>query len=312
MLTVLASRIALSVPALAGVVLFAFVLMRVVPGDPAALVAGQLASPDVVARIRVDLGLDQSWLVQFAVYLRQIVTLDLGRSVISNRPVALELLEALGPTAELVASAIVLAVPVGVGLGLAAALYRGSLVDRAVMAVAVAGISLPVFWVAYMLILLFGVHWAVFPFTGRQGPIWTAQGLMGLALPTFAAAFTLVGPIARITRAALLETLEADHIRLARAKGLPEHEVVLRHGLRNALLPIVTLVGLQIGHLLGGTVIIETVFAWPGVGRLVVGAIMNSDYATAQGGLLMIAVGFVMVNLAVDLVYAALDPRLTA
>ena len=310
MLNILGTRLALSLPVLIGVVFFGFVLMRIVPGDPAALLAGQSASAEVVARIRTELGLDQPWPVQFALYFGEIAQGELGRSIISNRPVAQELLEALGPTLELVCSAVILAVPLGIALGLLAAIKRGSFLDRAIMAVAVAGISLPVFWVAYMLILSFGVNWGLLPFTGRTGPIWSLEGLKGLILPSMTAAFTLIGPIARITRATLLETLQSEHVRLARAKGLPELQVVLRHGLRNALLPIVTLIGLQIGHLLGGTVIIETIFAWPGVGRLVVGAIMNSDYAIAQGGLLMIAVGFVLVNLIVDLLYAVLDPRL--
>lgn len=290
---------------------FGFLLLRVVPGDPASLLAGQSASADVVARVRTEMGLDEPWILQFVHYYGQVTSGDLGRSIISNRPVLDELSEALGPTVELVLSALSLAVPLGITLGVIAAIYRGGMLDRAIMALAVAGISLPVFWVAYMLILILGVQWNLLPFTGRLGPIWTLEGLQGLALPALTAAFTLVGPIARISRTAVLETLYAEHVRLARAKGVPEHKVVVKHGLRNALLPIVTLVGLQIGHLLGGTVIIETIYAWPGVGRLVVGAIMNSDYATAQGGLLLMACIFVAVNLIVDLLYSTLDPRLS-
>lgn len=311
MLNVLLSRLFLSLPVLIGAIFFGFLLLRVVPGDPASLLAGQSASADVVARVRTEMGLDEPWILQFVHYFGQVTSGDLGRSIISNRPVLDELSEALGPTVELVLSALSLAVPLGITLGVIAAIYRGGMLDRAIMALAVAGISLPVFWVAYMLILILGVQWNLLPFTGRLGPIWTLEGLQGLALPALTAAFTLVGPIARISRTAVLETLYAEHVRLARAKGVPEHKVVVKHGLRNALLPIVTLVGLQIGHLLGGTVIIETIYAWPGVGRLVVGAIMNSDYATAQGGLLLMACVFVMVNLMVDLLYSALDPRLS-
>lgn len=311
MLNVLLSRLFLSLPVLIGAIFFGFLLLRVVPGDPASLLAGQSASADVVARVRTEMGLDEPWILQFVHYFGQVTSGDLGRSIISNRPVLDELSEALGPTAELVLSALSLAVPLGITLGVIAAIYRGGMLDRAIMALAVAGISLPVFWVAYMLILILGVQWNLLPFTGRLGPIWTLEGLQGLALPALTAAFTLVGPIARISRTAVLETLYAEHVRLARAKGVPEHKVVVKHGLRNALLPIVTLVGLQIGHLLGGTVIIETIYAWPGVGRLVVGAIMNSDYATAQGGLLLMACIFVAVNLIVDLLYSTLDPRLS-
>ncbi|MBD3847492.1 ABC transporter permease [Bosea sp. SSUT16] len=311
MLKAVSARLVLSVPVLAGAILFGFVLLRVVPGDPAALLAGQSASAQVVSQLRIEMGLDKPWIVQLIHYFGDVIVGDLGRSIISNRLVLEELIEAFGPTAELVLTALLVAVPVGIGLGVVAAVQRGTIIDRSIMALAVAGISLPVFWVGYMLILTFGVQWGLLPFTGRLGPMWTLEGLQGLALPALTAAFTLIGPIARISRTALLETLHAEHIKLARAKGVPEYRVVIKHGLRNALLPIVTLIGMQIGHLLGGTVIIETIFAWPGVGRLIVGAIMNSDYATAQGGLLLMACVFVMVNLMVDLLYSALDPRLS-
>ena len=311
MLKAVSARLALSVPVLAGAILFGFVLLRVVPGDPAALLAGQSASAQVVSQLRIEMGLDKPWIVQLIHYFGDVIVGDLGRSIISNRLVLEELIEAFGPTAELVLTALLVAVPVGIGLGVVAAVQRGTIIDRSIMALAVAGISLPVFWVGYMLILTFGVRWGLLPFTGRLGPMWTLEGLQGLALPALTAAFTLIGPIARISRTALLETLHAEHIKLARAKGVPEYRVVIKHGLRNALLPIVTLIGMQIGHLLGGTVIIETIFAWPGVGRLIVGAIMNSDYATAQGGLLLMACVFVMVNLMVDLLYSGLDPRLS-
>jgi ABC-type dipeptide/oligopeptide/nickel transport system permease component len=311
LLNAVSARLALSVPVLAGAILFGFVLLRVVPGDPAALLAGQSASAQVVSQLRIEMGLDKPWIVQLIHYFGDVIVGDLGRSIISNRLVLEELIEAFGPTAELVLTALLVAVPVGIGLGVVAAVQRGTIIDRSIMALAVAGISLPVFWVGYMLILTFGVQWGLLPFTGRLGPMWTLEGLQGLALPALTAAFTLIGPIARISRTALLETLHAEHIKLARAKGVPEYRVVIKHGLRNALLPIVTLIGMQIGHLLGGTVIIETIFAWPGVGRLIVGAIMNSDYATAQGGLLLMACVFVMVNLMVDLLYSALDPRLS-
>jgi len=311
LLKAVSARLALSVPVLAGAILFGFVLLRVVPGDPAALLAGQSASAQVVSQLRIEMGLDKPWILQLFHYFGDVVVGDLGRSIISNRLVLEELVEAFGPTAELVLTALLIAVPIGIGLGVVAAMQRGTIIDRSIMALAVAGISLPVFWVGYMLILTFGVQWGLLPFTGRLGPLWTLEGLSGLALPALTAAFTLIGPIARISRTALLETLHAEHIKLARAKGVPEYQVVLKHGLRNALVPIVTLIGMQIGHLLGGTVIIETIFAWPGVGRLIVGAIMNSDYATAQGGLLLMACVFVMVNLMVDLLYSALDPRLS-
>lgn len=309
MLQFLSLRLLIAVPVLFGALLFGFVLMRVVPGDPAALLAGQDASQAAIDALREDLGLDRPMPVQLATYIQQVLRGDLGRSIISNRPVLEELLQAVGPTAELVLAAVIIGVPLGIALGTCASVWSGSIIDRAVMAVSVAGISLPVFWVGYMLILLFGVRWGLLPFAGRPGPIWTTGGLAAVILPAVTAAVTIVGPIARITRASMLENLRAEHVRLARAKGMSESAVIFKHALRNALLPVVTLIGLQIGHLLGGTVIIETIFAWPGIGRLVVGAIMNSDYATAQGGLIAIAITFVVINLMIDLLYILLDPR---
>ncbi len=312
MLRFISFRLLVTIPVLFGAVLFGFTLMRIVPGDPAALLAGQDATQEMVDLIHRNLGLDQPLPLQFFQYVIQLAQGDLGRSIISNRDVSAELIDAMVPTLELVLVAILIAVPLGILFGVFAALRRGTLIDRGLMAISVAGISLPVFWTAYVLILIFGVRWGLLPFAGRAGPPWTVDGFLALILPAVTAAFVLLGPLARITRAAVLENLESEHVRLARAKGLSEAQVILKHVLRNAMLPIVTLIGLQIGHLLGGTVIIETIFAWPGVGRLVVGAIMNSDYATAQGGLIAIAITFIAVNLLIDLTYSLLDPRIAS
>jgi ABC-type dipeptide/oligopeptide/nickel transport system permease component len=194
-------------------------------------------------------------------------------------------------------------------LGTVGAYYRGSLIDRAIMAFSVAGVSLPVFFLGLGLIWLFGFYYPILPFTGRTGPLWTWEGIQGIILPAITLGGVFVGPVARMTRTSVLDELGADHVRTARAKGLGEATVVLRHTLRNALVPVVTLIGLQIGFLLGGAVVTETVFSWPGIGRLAVGAILSSDLPMAQGTIIMLSLGFILVNLAVDVLYAVLDPR---
>ncbi len=304
-----AGRIALAVPVLLGVVLVGFLLMQVVPTDPAIVRAGPMASMEVVEAIRRDLGLDQPLHVQFALYLWRLLHGDLGVSIINNVPVARELGNTIGPTLELMAASLIWSIPLGIGMGTLAAYLRGSFTDRAIMALSVAGVSVPVFFLGLVLIWYVGFQWQLLPFTGRQGPLWTLEGLRGVALPAITLGGVFVGPVARMTRTAVLETLSADHVRTARAKGLTETAVVLHHALRNALIPVVTLIGLQIGFLLGGAVVTETVFSWPGVGRLAVGAITSSDFPMAQGTIIVLSAGFILVNLAVDLLYGVLDPR---
>ncbi|GAA6202454.1 ABC transporter permease [Aquicoccus sp. SU-CL01552] len=302
-------RLVLSVPVLFGVLLFGFLLVQVVPGDPAVVVAGPTATADVVAAIREEMGLDQPVLVQFWNYLQRMAVGDLGRSMISNKSVTSELGTALWPTLELMIGSMVWSVPVGVAMGTLAAVVRGSLIDRAIMALSVAGVSLPIFFISLMAIQFLGVKWQIFPFIGRPGPWYTAEGFMALFLPALSLGLILIGPVARMTRSSVLEVLKLDHVRTARAKGLSETRVILAHGLRNALIPVVTLIGLQVGYLLGGAVVTETIFSWPGLGRLAVGAIMSSDFTVAQGTIVIFALGFITVNLIVDILYSLLDPR---
>jgi ABC-type dipeptide/oligopeptide/nickel transport system permease component len=233
---------------------------------------------------------------------------DLGRSIISNKPVSEELLETIGPTVELMLGAMLLAVPLGLLLGTVAAVKRGRLADRFIMAVSVAGVSMPVFFIGLLLIQFVGYKWDLLPFTGRTGAVW-AGGLPSLVLPALTLGSVLIGPIARITRTAVLEVLGADFVRTARAKGLSESVVIIHHALRNALIPVVTLIGLQAAFLLGGAVVTETMFSWPGVGRLAVGAILSSDFPVAQGSIMILAVAFLAINLIVDVLYVYLDPR---
>src|SRR5262249_31248774 len=209
---------------------------------------------------------------------------------------------------ELMLGGMLLAVPCGISLGTLAAVRRGSLIDRAIMALSVGGVSMPPFFIGLMLIQFVGFKWGLLPFTGRAGPVW-AGGLPNLLLPAATLGLVLIGPIARLTRAEVLEVLGADFVRTARAKGLKERVVIIHHALRNALIPVVTLIGLQAAFLLGGAVVTETLFAWPGVGRLAIGAIVSSDFPTAQGAIMILAIAFLLINLLVDVLYVYLDPR---
>ena len=302
-------RLLLVLPVLFGVLLIGFLLMQVVPTDPAQVRAGPTATQDVVEAIRQELGLNQPLWKQFAIYIGRLAQGDLGVSIINNVPVTQELGNTIGPTLELMLASLIWAIPLGMFLGTVGAYYRGSLIDRTIMAFSVAGVSLPVFFLGLGLIWLFGFYYPILPFTGRTGPLWTWEGIQGIILPAITLGGVFVGPVARMTRTSVLDELGADHVRTARAKGLGESTVVLRHTLRNALVPVVTLIGLQIGFLLGGAVVTETVFSWPGIGRLAVGAILSSDLPMAQGTIIMLSLGFILVNLAVDVLYAVLDPR---
>ncbi|WP_422008990.1 ABC transporter permease [Reyranella sp.] len=302
-------RLLVSFPALLGVLFLCFCLLQVVPADPAMIIAGPDAKAETTAAIRDELGLDRPIPIQFADYIGRVLQGDLGRSIISNKMVSEELALTIGPTVELMLGGMVIAIPLGLALGTLAAVRRGTLLDRAIMAVSVAGVSMPVFFIGLVLIQYMGFQWGLFPFTGRTGPIWDG-GLPSLVLPALTLGSVLIGPIARLTRTAVLEVLGADYVRTARAKGLRETVVIIHHALRNAMIPVVTLIGLQAAFLLGGAVVTETMFSWPGVGRLAVGAIVSSDFPTAQGAIMILAIAFLSINLIVDVLYVYLDPRM--
>jgi len=302
-------RIGLAVPVLFGVLLIGFLLMQVVPTDPATVRAGPQATAEVVAAIRAELGLDEPIWVQFGMYIWRLAQGDLGVSLINNVPVTQELGATIGPTLELMFASLLWSIPMGIFLGTIAAYWRGSLLDKGIMAISVAGVSVPVFFLGLVLIWFVGFQWQLLPFTGRGGPLWTLDGIRAVILPAITLGGVFVGPVARMTRTAVVDTLSAEHVRTARAKGLSEYLVVLRHALRNALIPVITLIGLQIGFLLGGAVVTETIFSWPGVGRLAVGAILSADFPMAQGTIIVLSAGFILINLIVDLLYAVLDPR---
>jgi peptide/nickel transport system permease protein len=299
----LVRRLALSVVVLWGAATIVFAAIRLAPGDPAQLMLGSSATADDVAALRARLGLDQPMAVQYGRYLLSVARLDLGESLRFNRPTVEAITERIPQTARLAIVAMAVAVLLSFTLGITAALRWGGPVDRAISVLSLLGQSAPTFWLGIMLILLFARELRLLPSGG-------ADTWQHLVLPATTLALPLVGILTRLIRSGLLDVLHEDYIRTARAKGLAPRLVLTRHALLNMLIPVVTVIGLQVGHLLGGTVIVETVFAWPGVGRLLVDAIGDRDYPLVQAAILFITTGFVLINLLVDLSYAFLDPRI--
>ncbi len=296
-------RLALALLTLGGVTVVIFLLIRLIPGDPARIIAGLLASDDEVRRLRVELGLTQPLYVQYLIFFTGLLHGNLGLSAATRAPVLEEIALRLRPTVLLAVSSIAVATLMGLAAGIVSATRRYSALDYLAMTLAVLGVSIPVFWLGLMLMLLFAVYLHWLP-AGGYGT------LASFILPTIALAAFSTGIIARMTRSSLLETLSQDYVRTARAKGVPRHGVVLRHALKNALIPVLTVIGLQFGTLLGGAVLTETTFAWPGMGRLLVNSILSRDYPVIQGIVLTFATMFAGVNLLVDLLYAYVDPRI--
>lgn len=321
----------MAIPVIWGIVTIVFVLMRVFSANPAYLMLGQRATADRVAEVTTYLGLDQPIWKQYIIYMKQLFQGDLGTSLFSNQPVMKELLERLPATIELALFSVLIASVVGIALGVICAVKQNSFIDRICQVGGLVGISLPRFWLGLMLIIAFAVNLKILPVSGRFDFMaqpknitgfmildsiitgdWKALGstLRYLMLPGCSIAVSSVGTIMRYTRSTMLETIRQDYIRTARAKGLRERTVVVRHALKNALIPIVTVIGMELGGLFGGSVLTETIFAWPGVGKYVVDGINNSDYAVVQGGCMLVAIISVMMNLVVDLLYGTLDPRI--
>lgn len=297
-------RIALSAVAMLGVVTIVFVLLHA-SGDPATLLVSQDATQQDIERIRQAYGLDQPLSVQYARFVARVVRGDLGFSYRQGLPVGELIVERLRATCELAVAGLAIAVLLGVPLGMLAAARRGSAVDTAAMAVALLGTSVPSFWLGLLLIIVFGVQLGWLPVSGYGG-------LDHLLLPAFVLGGFYAAQISRLTRTSLLEVLAQDFVRTARAKGLAGRAVLLKHVLRNAALPVLTVVGLDFGRMLGGAVVVETIFAWPGMGRLAVQAVLGRDFPVVQGAAIMGAAVFVAVNLLIDLVYGWVDPRLRA
>jgi len=297
-------RILLAIPTLVGVLIVAFLLLYVAPGDPVQAMVGERADSATIARLREELRLNDPLPVQFGHYVGGVVKGDLGRSYITNRPIIKDVLERFPKTLQLAGAAMLLATICGVTLGILSARNPGGIVDRIGLIVAYLGISFPVYWVGLLLILLFAVtlHWL--PPSGFGG-------LRYLVLPAIALGMRSIAFLARMTRSSMLDSLGADYVRTARAKGLGERVVVWRHALRNALIPVITVLRLDFGSYLTGSILTETVFSWPGLGRYVVNAIGRRDLPAIQGSVLFLSVVFVLVNLLTDLAYAKADPRVT-
>jgi ABC-type dipeptide/oligopeptide/nickel transport system permease component len=299
----LGRRLLLTVPTLFGVLVVAFLLLNVVPGDPVLEMVGERADSATIARLRAELHLDDPLPAQFGHYVWAVARGDLGRSYITRRPIARDLAERFPKTVELALAAMSFAAVTGITLGVLAAVRPGGAFDRIAMLLSYLGVSFPVYWVGLLLILLFAVtlHWL--PPSG-------SGGLAYLVLPAATLGMRSVAVLARMTRGAMQDVLSSDFIRTARAKGLPELAVVSRHALRNALIPVITVLGLDVGNYLTGSLLTETIFAWPGVGRYVLSAIEKRDLPAIQGSILFLSVVFVVVNLLTDLVYAKADPRI--
>ena len=305
-----ARRLLASVPVLFLVSLITFGLLWLVPGDPASMFLDAGATAEALDRVRHELGLDRPFLLRMGDWYLRLLQGDLGRSLLLNRSVTSAIFERLPVTLSLTLLAFFFAVLIGVAAGVLAAVRHGRAADQGLMTLALLGLSIPEFWLGLVLVWLVAVVLPIFPagdyVAFAQNP-W--QWARHIALPTFTLACVQMGFVARMTRSSMLEVLGQDFVRTARAKGLPEARVVLRHGLVNAMVPIVTVMGIMVGGLLGGAVVIEQVFSIPGMGRLIIGAVLSRDFPVIQGGLLFLALIYLVVNIIVDLLYAVIDPR---
>jgi peptide/nickel transport system permease protein len=296
-------RVLWLIPVFFGVTLIVFGIMKMIPGDAAEAMVALDGTPEDVERMRENLGLDQPVYVQYGRFLARVAQFDLGESNVTRQPVTAEIGSRLWPTAELAGAAFLIAVTVGLIAGIVAATFRYTIWDTLATIFAVLGVSMPIFWLGLVLMMIFSVWLGVLPATG-------AGSIQQLILPAITLGSVSTAIIARQTRSSMIEVLGRDYVRTARAKGVAEYHVVLRHALRNAMIPTVTVAGLQVGYLLGGSVLTETVFARPGLGRMLVESIISRDIPMVQGTILFLAIIFVFVNLLVDLIYAKLDPRI--
>ena len=298
-----------------GVVTLVFFSLQLAPGDPVSMLipadAGGAANEDMVAAIRAKYGLDKPVMVQYLLYLKNLARLDLGRSIDTDRPVIEALIARYPATLELTICGLLVAVLIAFPVGIVSAVRQNSVLDNVTRVLALGGISVPSFWLGLLLMLLFSLKLRWLPASGRGGPLWTWEGIRHMIMPAVTLGAMASGILMRLTRSSMLEVLRTDYLNTARAKGLAEKRVIFRHALRNALIPVITVLGLQVGTLLGGTVVIETIFAWPGVGRYAIQGINGKDFPVVQGAVLALAIGFVIVNILVDVLYCVIDPRVT-
>jgi peptide/nickel transport system permease protein len=310
----LIKRLLMVFPTVFGAVTLVFLAIHLAPGDPISLYIPPdfpvNASPERIAELRARVGLDRPLHVQYASFIAGIFRGDLGTSLQHRNSVAEGLLARLPNTLQLGVLSLAIAVALGVTVGVVSAVRRGTWLDNVAMTLALFGVSIPNFWLGMLLMQLVGLHWPILPPSGFGGSIFTAEGLRYALLPAITIGISGAGGLARYTRSSMLDVLNEDYVRTARSKGLSERRVVYKHALRNALIPIITLLGLSFGSMLSGAVIVETVFGWPGLGRYLVTGISNRDFPVVQGVVLVIAVGFVLANLVTDLVYGFVDPRI--
>ncbi|MBO6602115.1 MULTISPECIES: ABC transporter permease [Paracoccaceae] len=316
-------RLLLFVPMAIGIVIVTFCLLLLIPGDPAAVLLGQDATPEGIATLREALGLNDPWYIRLGSYFANLLRGDMGYSIFQSAPVSDIILGRLGATIELAVVALLISIVFGVTLGVLAANRQGGIVDAIAMLIAQIGISMPVYWLALLLMLGFAVHLGWLPAIGREEPLISALGmaltgnvqplldsLAHIALPAISLALNSAAIISRLVRTSMLEVLREDFVRTAKAKGVRRGTVIWRHALRNALLPVVSVIGLRFGALLGGAILTETIFAWPGLGQLTISAISQRDLPLIQGIVLTFALIYASVTLLVDLLYAAVDPRI--
>ncbi|WP_353096816.1 nickel ABC transporter permease [Tissierella praeacuta] len=296
-------RLLLLIPVILGVTFLVFTIMYFTPGNPAKLILGESAQPEQVAALEEEMGLNDPFIVQYFRFITKALTGDFGRSYSTKRPVFDEVFARFPATLKLTVAAMVIAVLIGIPVGIISATKQYSLLDSVAMIGALIGVSMPVFWLGLMLILVFSVHFKILPSSG-------SETILHLILPAFSLGVGSAAIITRMTRSSMLEVIRQDYIRTARAKGVAEKKVVNKHALKNALIPVVTVIGLQFGQLLGGAVLTESVFSWPGVGRLMVEAIRQKDSPMVLATVVFISVTFSFVNLLVDLLYAFIDPRI--
>jgi len=296
-------RLLITLLVLFGITVIIFAMVRLIPGDPAIVMAGQDATKEQIELVRARLGLDKHPVEQYFIFAGNLLQGDMGVSTRTGLPVTKEIMHRLPNTVLLATAAMLIAIVLGILAGIVAGIKQYSVFDYSSMLLALFGLSMPVFWLGLMLMLLFSIALGWLPATG-------ADSLKHLILPAFTLGVASTAIIARMTRSSMLEVIRLDYVRTARAKGLTERLVILRHALKNALIPVVTVIGLQMGILLGGAVLTEIVFAWPGIGRLLVEAILARDYPVVQGVVLVVAAMFILVNLVVDIIYAYLDPRI--
>lgn len=311
MFAFLIRRLLATIPTIILVTLTVFVVLRLTPGGPAVAMLGQQASPEAVAQLNHQLGLDQPLYLQYVTWLGNALHGDLGRSAFGNQPVSMLIVQRLTPTLELTVLAFIVALVIGISAGMLAAIRYNSRIDALSSLLAILGVSTPSFWLAILAVLVFSINLKWLPALGYVDPTTDlGANLKDMLLPSLTLGVILAAVITRMTRASMLDTLFQDYIRTARAKGLGQSIVLLRHALKNALIPIVTLLGLQLGGLLSGAVIIESIFSLPGNGQLLVTSIFNRDFPVVQGVVVVIAIVFIAVNLVVDVIYASLDPRI--